>query len=102
MLRQYKKREIVTKSGLKAKLVQYLEQYPEAKDTIMGIAQWWVSEKPDQVETVLEELVEKGLIEKKNFSSLVLYSLSLAFKKGKESDQHVWQRSTKPNKEESR
>lgn len=83
MLRRYGKREIVSRSGLKAKLIQYLEQYPEAKDTIMGIAQWWVSEKPDQVETVLEELVDKGLIEKKNCSSLVLYSLNVAFKKGR-------------------
>jgi hypothetical protein len=90
MLKRHKKREASSPSGLKSKIVQYLEQHPEAKDTILGIARWWVSEQPDRVEAVLEELVEKGLIEKKNFSSFILYSLSVAFKKGKKkSDQPV-------------
>jgi len=83
VLRGYKKRGTVTKSGLKAKLIRHFEQYPDAKDTIIGIAQWWVSEDPQQVQMVLEEMVTKGLIGKKSFSSLVLYSLDLAFKKGK-------------------
>lgn len=96
MFRRYNRRGGGSQSELKSSLVDYLEKHPEAKDTIVGIARWWVFEKPDQVEAVLQELVEKGLIEKKNFSSLVLYSLGLAFKKGKkQSGQPIWQRSTK-------
>ncbi len=100
MLRRYKKREAISPTELRAFIMEYLEKYPDSKDTIMGIAQWWVSEKPGRVEAVLEELVEKGLIEKKTFSSLVLYSLSSIFKKDKKIKSSYWM-TVEPKKEES-
>jgi len=99
--RYEKKEKEASPSELKAAIVEYLEKYPEAKDTIVGIAGWWVSEDPHQVEKVLEELVEKGLIEKKNFSSLVLYSLGLAFKRKMESKSVEPIQNGQPNKEAS-
>ena len=83
MLRRYKKKKPLNPTDLKASIVEYLEKHPDSKDTIMGIAQWWVAEKQSRVEAVLEKLVEEGLVEKKIFSSLVLYSLSSVFKKSK-------------------
>jgi len=101
VLKRYKKRALTSTAELKASIVEYLEKYPGSKDTILGIAQWWVSESPDKVEAVLEELIEKGLIEKKNFSSFVLYSLSSTFKKDQEIESSRWV-TAKPSKEESR
>jgi hypothetical protein len=82
-LKDYKKRVSGRSADLKEAILEYFEKYPESKDTILGIAQWWVSESPEKVEAVLEELVEKGLIEKRNFSSLVLYSLNSSSRKDK-------------------
>ena len=48
-------------------ILRYLETYPEAKDTLEGIAQWWLwQELPEQllceVEQAVSLLVSRGLI----------------------------------------
>jgi DNA-binding transcriptional ArsR family regulator len=48
-------------------VLRYLETYPEAKDTLEGIAQWWLSlERTEQrlreVQQALTLLASKGLI----------------------------------------
>ena len=48
-------------------ILRYLEAYPEAKDTVEGIAQWWLwRELPGQrlgeVERAVALLASKGLI----------------------------------------
>jgi len=42
----------------------YLYRYPEAKDTVRGIAEWWVDGKCGDVEQALELLIAHGLIRK--------------------------------------
>jgi hypothetical protein len=87
MLRRFNKRKPLNPTELKASIVEYLEKHPESKDTITGIARWWVSEKPSRVEAVLDELVEEGLVQKKAFSSLVLYSLSSVGKRARRKEE---------------
>jgi hypothetical protein len=48
-------------------ILRYLETYPEAKDTLEGIAQWWLwRELPEQlvgeVEQAVSLLVSRGLL----------------------------------------
>lgn len=49
------------------KILRYLEQNPNAADTVEGILEWWLpqqsmSEEEKLVERALERLVEQGLI----------------------------------------
>jgi hypothetical protein len=48
-------------------ILQYLEEYPDAKDTLEGIAQWWLlkslaAKKVMEVERALTFLLCEGLI----------------------------------------
>ncbi len=48
---------------------QYLEQYPEAADTLEGIAQWWLTQQQSQqaldtVKQALDRLVVEGIVKK--------------------------------------
>jgi hypothetical protein len=48
-------------------ILQYLQGHPDAKDTLEGIAQWWLlkewtEKKYQQIETSLSHLVSRGLV----------------------------------------
>ena len=48
---------------------QYLEHYPEAADTLEGIARWWLTQQRfqqarDTVQQALDQLVAEGVVEK--------------------------------------
>jgi hypothetical protein len=47
-------------------ILSYLRKNPEAKDTVEGIAQWWVHEDVESVEKALRLLVAERVIENKN------------------------------------
>ena len=56
-------------SPIASKVVEYLRQHPQAMDTATGIAEWWIPEVGKQVdklemERALDELVQKGLVER--------------------------------------
>ena len=44
-------------------ILHYLRDYPSAKDTIEGIAKWWIREEVEVVERALELLVDEGVLE---------------------------------------
>ena len=48
-------------------ILRYLQGQPDAKDTLEGIAQWWLSKecterKANQIESSLSDLVSRGLV----------------------------------------
>jgi hypothetical protein len=48
-------------------ILRYLQRHPDAKDTLEGIAQWWLlkewtERKYDQIESSLSDLVHRGLV----------------------------------------
>ena len=48
-------------------ILRYLQGHPDAKDTLEGIAQWWLlkewtERKYNQIESSLSDLVERGLV----------------------------------------
>jgi len=48
-------------------ILHYLQVHPDAKDTLEGIAQWWLlkewtERKFQQIEATISQLVERGLI----------------------------------------
>ena len=48
-------------------ILSYLTQHPEAKDTLEGIADWWMLGKQNrptmaEIKTSLDRLVEHGLV----------------------------------------
>jgi len=68
MKSQNKKKLISSKSQLKSAILSYFQEHPGAGDTLEGIAYWWlarrrIDEVVDEVAKILEELMEKGLIE---------------------------------------
>ncbi|RMH76994.1 MAG: hypothetical protein D6681_21210 [Calditrichaeota bacterium] len=46
-------------------IINYLREYPSARDTAEGIARWWVGEDEALVRQALETLVEAGVMEKR-------------------------------------
>lgn len=54
-------------SGIARDILAYLSIHPSAKDTLVGITEWWLLEQriryeTDRVEAALAELAEKGFI----------------------------------------
>ncbi len=43
-------------------ILNYLRDYPQAVDTVKGIAQWWVGEDQEAVEKALALLVREGAV----------------------------------------
>ena len=43
-------------------ILKYVEQHPNAKDTAAGIAEWWVRQPSDLVESALELLMDLGFV----------------------------------------
>lgn len=55
------------------KILDYFRRYPQAKDSVEGIAKWWVGEDPVEVLRVLDELVDRNLVGKRKNASFDLY-----------------------------
>ncbi|MEE9612156.1 MAG: hypothetical protein V3W19_12945 [Desulfatiglandales bacterium] len=50
------------KEKIKREIVQYLIRFPNAQDSIEGIAHWWVNDDEKKVEGVIVELVEEKIL----------------------------------------
>jgi hypothetical protein len=58
---------------LKERLLHYLSQHPTAKDTVHGIATFWLGADPALVAAALGELVEDGTVEEVRAPGTVYY-----------------------------
>lgn len=45
-------------------ILRYLREHPSAKDTLSGVARWWVDQDVETVEEALMLLIEEGAVEK--------------------------------------
>lgn len=57
------------KANMREGILQYLQMYPDAADSLNGIVDWWLSsryraEDVKKIELVLEQLVTDGLVKK--------------------------------------
>lgn len=68
--------EIGKESPLTLQILDYLRRHPQAKDSIEGIAQFWVSADPIEVRRALDQLVDNKLVEKRSSAAMDLYSIS--------------------------
>lgn len=70
-------KEFVENSKLALKILDYFRRYPQAKDTVEGIAKWWVQDDPVEVRRVLDKLVGLNAVGKRSNAALDLfYSVS--------------------------
>ncbi len=58
--------EHIENSKLALKILAYFRNHPEAKDSVQGIAKWWVQDNPYEVRQVLEKLVGLDLVGKRS------------------------------------
>jgi hypothetical protein len=65
--------EFVENSQLAVQILDYFRRYPQAKDTVEGIARWWVQDDPTEVRRVLDKLVDLDLVGKRRNAALDLY-----------------------------
>jgi hypothetical protein len=72
-MRQANSLECVENSQLAFKILDYLRRNPSAKDSVEGIARWWVQEDPVEVRRVLEKLAELNLVGKRSNAAFDLY-----------------------------
>ena len=68
--------EIGEDSQLALQILDYFRRHPQAKDSVEGIARFWVSADPLEVRRALDKLVELKLVEKRKNASMDLYSMS--------------------------
>jgi hypothetical protein len=47
-------------------ILSYLRAHPDAKDSVEGIARWWVHADRETVEKALQILVKEGAVETHN------------------------------------
>jgi hypothetical protein len=66
--------EVGEGSPLALQILDYLRRHPQAKDSVEGIAQFWVQADPIEVRRVLDRLVDMKLVEKRSSASMDLYS----------------------------
>lgn len=62
------------KSQLALQILDYLRRHPQAKDSVEGIAQFWVQADPIEVRRALDALVDEKLVEKRSSAAMDLYS----------------------------
>ena len=67
--------EIGAHSELALRILDYFRRHPQAKDSVEGIARFWVSADAIEVRRVLDRLVELKLVEKRANASMDLYSM---------------------------
>ena len=71
--------EIATRQGnreeipLASRILLYLYLNPSAKDTLEGIAQWWVREPATEVRKVMDVLVDLKIVKKVRSGRSTLY-----------------------------
>ncbi len=63
-------------SQLALQILDYFRRHPLAKDSVEGIARFWVSADPLEVRRALDKLVDLRLVEKRKNASMDLYSMS--------------------------
>jgi len=69
------------RSAVMAEILRYLVERPDAKDTLEGIAQWWIpsGQKPpsrDAVQSAIDELLTRGwIVRRETTPSHVVYGL---------------------------
>lgn len=68
--------EIGEDSQLALQILDYLRRHPQAKDSVEGIARFWVSADPLEVRRALDKLVDLKLVAKRRNASMDLYSMS--------------------------
>lgn len=70
------------KSQVAYQILTYLAEHPDSRDTLEGIAQWWLLEREirhqiDQIKEALADLVSKELIlEYRTISSKIHYGIN--------------------------
>ena len=67
--------EIGEHSELALRILDYFRRHPQAKDSVEGIARFWVSGDPLEVRRVLDKLVDLKLVDKRKNASMDLYSM---------------------------
>ena len=73
---------ITEKSEITREILAYLDQYPDAQDTLPGVAEWWLLEQRIERQTAdvkeaLADLVKKGLVvELKGNDRLIHYRIN--------------------------
>ena len=72
--------EIGEDSQLALQILDYFRRHPQAKDSVEGIARFWVDADPVEVSQALEKLVDLDLISKRKNASIDLYSVSVGKK----------------------
>ena len=60
---------------IREEIMAYLLRFPNAQDSIEGIAQWWVQENEKEIEPVLSELVQEQILGKKECALRTVYFL---------------------------
>ena len=63
------------KEKIKRKIVQYLIRFPNARDSVEGIAHWWLNDDEKEVEGVITELVEEKILKKRECALKSVYGL---------------------------
>jgi hypothetical protein len=77
-------RSILADEALRAVVLSYLAEHPEAMDSIEGIAEWWITRQQIRVDVerlshVLEGLTESGVLEIVGLGAQRLYRLRRDF-----------------------
>lgn len=65
-------------SQLALRILDYFRRHPRAKDSVEGIARFWVRADPLEVRRALDKLVELKLVEMRKNASMDLYSVCAA------------------------
>jgi hypothetical protein len=73
---------------LARQILRYLQEHPEAQDTVEGIMVWWVSERAikhwlPQVRGCLATLVARGYLEKRTVDGRIFYRLNQSHPRGR-------------------
>ena len=62
-------------------ILNYLEDHPDAGDTVEGITRWWleferVDLSVDAVAMTLESMLERGLVRREIYNGIYLYKIN--------------------------
>ncbi len=69
--------EIGEDSQLALRILDYLRRHPQAKDSVEGIARFWVNADPIEVRRAFDKLVDLKLVVKRANASIDLYSMEV-------------------------